>query len=416
MTMSHKGLEIRSESKQASSAQKPLSSAVSPQTTVRIEHHPDAPGEVMTAHFTDGLPQIVLDALGGDIDIPPHILSAALNKDDSKTEEKHATKQERFTLFGRSVLELMHSEATDVGNLILNGEAKEIETAVDRIRQKPHLLRYKILAKDRLGRPVHGTPLQIAAIAGDVDLKADIKEEKDRGAVERLIIAAGHLSQEEQEEIDQQLEVVIGNEAQDKNDARNKKIVDRLIQFGEDIIRKGQEYKGDKKYTDKNFQTFQASCQSLIDKFEEDLQLTTKAVITSGQVFDPKILQTVAEWFETNAKRFGGWWTLQSDVFDVNGFGTLQRLLSARDAHVVRAGIGRLVDNGIVPPRQLANADGSSHFNTDSRLGRDFSLDYYGRPARAACAGCARLGKLMSNKNSSFSKITQRGLPKQKQP
>ena len=44
-------------------------------------------------------------------------------------------------------------------------------------------------------------------------------------------------------------------------------------------------------------------------------------IITSGYVFDISILDQATLWFEDkeNLDRFGGLWTLKSDVFWVNG-------------------------------------------------------------------------------------------------
>ena len=43
--------------------------------------------------------------------------------------------------------------------------------------------------------------------------------------------------------------------------------------------------------------------------------------------------QKVAKWFEDNVyKKFGSWWSNDSDIFWVNGFGKLQARLSFRDA------------------------------------------------------------------------------------
>ena len=93
-------------------------------------------------------------------------------------------------------------------------------------------------------------------------------------------------------------------------------------------------------------------------------------------MFDPKILCDTAKWFEDNVGRFGDWWTKQSDVFWVNGFGKLESKLSSRDAQVIRAGIGNLVYDAIIPARTLNNADMSSYFfNSYSRLGVDFYLE-----------------------------------------
>ncbi|MHB1949309.1 MAG: hypothetical protein ACYCQI_14475, partial [Gammaproteobacteria bacterium] len=116
-------------------------------------------------------------------------------------------------------------------------------------------------------------------------------------------------------------------------------------------------------------------------------------IITCGFVFDPAILERAAKRFEENVNKcFGGWWSLQTDVFWVNGFGKLQGRLSSRDAQVVCAGIGRFVDDGRMPPRSFNNSDGTFNFlDPRSRLGLDFFLGYYGNAVHGLRGGFERV-------------------------
>lgn len=350
------------------------------------DYNPYADGEMMyngssnntNTHFPKGLPVIVLDYLDGDVN--PFVSS------DKKAIPAEA--RQHLMLFGRKHHELISTDVSKVAELILKGEEKEIEEVLKLVKQNPSLLYRQAKAKDPLGREVQGTPLQIAAMAGDVDLKAEIKEEKDRGAVERLITAA-NLSPEE---VREQLTVITSEEAKQKNAARNKRVVDTIKKFGESIIEKAKEYKGD------NFKEFQTQCQSVIDQLENDLKAGMNEVITSGYIFDPKILQEAAEWFEENVGRFGGWWSNQSDVFWANGFGKLQSKLSSRDAQVIRAGIGNLVDDGKIPARTLNNSNSVSFFFTSApRLGVDFYLGRVGGLCGSrAGVPCGRIGRAVA--------------------
>ncbi len=93
-------------------------------------------------------------------------------------------------------------------------------------------------------------------------------------------------------------------------------------------------------------------------------------------------------------KRFGGWSSLISDLVWVNGYGSLQYVASACDAHIHRKGIGSVVDSGVVPARTLKNSDGSTYFSPVSRLGLDFYLGYYGGVCAGAGQGSPGTGQL----------------------
>jgi len=328
-----------------------------------------APGEAMPVRFPPGLGEIMLDSLGGDINPQPQYDEKKKCPTDS---------YQSVRLFGRNFQELMHPGAAKVANLILRGEEKEVEEALALIKKNPDLLRYHTIATDPLGRLMKGTPLQIAAIAGDVDLRDGIQEEKDRGMVERLI-AVGNLSKEE---VAEQLKIITSKEAREENEKRNQRVLSAIKKFGQSIC----EVKVDSRPM--SFEEFQASFKDHINQLEKDLQVRTNELTTSGYIFDPDILHKAAKWFEDNVMNvkgfsFGGWWTNQSDVFWVNGFGKLQSRLSARDAQVVGAGIGRFVDAGNLPSRTLNNSEGTSYFfNSSSGLGRTFYLGVDGARER----------------------------------
>ena len=310
-----------------------------------FRHDPDAKHEAMQVYLSDPA-EIILDYLDGAV---------LLNRQGD--EEKETRKINCLTLFGRKAEDFISQEASELARLILRGEEKEVKEALALVQQNPDLLRYFAKMKDPRGRWVNRTPLQIAAMAGDVDLQEGIRKEKNRGLVERLKLA-GRLPDEE---VKEQLEAVLtSKEAIEANEKRNNRVLDVIKAFGEGIIQKANEYKGN------NFAEFQTLCQPVIDQLEKELTPNPNEVITLGYIFDPKILQLTAEWFEKNVHRFGGWWSIQSDVFWVNGFGLLQSNLSSRDAQVIRPGIGHLVNSKIMPARTLNNADGTSYFYNSS--------------------------------------------------
>jgi hypothetical protein len=169
-----------------------------------------------------------------------------------------------------------------------------------------------------------------------------------------------------------ELQVITGLEAQLENEARNQQILTAVKKFGIDICTVKAE-QGMK------FEAFQERCKQQIAQLEIDLQPDIKEMYTSGYVFDPKILQEVAKWFTENVLRFGGWSSIQCDIFWVNGFGKLQSKLSSRDAQVVNAGIGRVLDDNKILERTMQHAGGGTYsHNFSSRLGRDFYLGCFG--------------------------------------
>ena len=330
------------------------------------------------------------------VNLPPGLPEIVLDIQAENPFQSYA----RFRLFGRTLEEVMGDEAAMIGNLILQGEEQEVEQALALIKTKPILLHCKTEATDPLGRGVkEKTLLQIAAMAGDVDLKPGIGEEKDRGLVERLI-AVGKLSKEE---IAEQLEVITGVAAQKENKARNERYLTAIKKFGIGICK----VKADDK------DEFERNCIDHIKQLEQDLQAESEKEITSGYIFDPSILEEAVKWFEDNIESFGGWSSTKSDIFWVKGFGKLQRLLSSRDAQVVLTGLGRLVNSGALPPRLLNDPEQLSYFyNSSSRLGVDFYLGCYSHHAACHAWGAGdeiwpswMLGKLMSRKKTSIAKL-----------
>lgn len=324
-----------------------------------VAHDTEEKDEVMSVHFTYGLPEVVLDYLDGDIDITP--------PSDEKT-KCLTPSYESVKLFGRNAIEVVVSGA---GKRILSGEEKDVEDALAIIKKNPDLLRYQAIAIDPQGRYVKGTLLQIAVMAGEINLKRIIVDEKNHGIVERLI-AAGNLSEKE---VAEQLQVITSKEAQQENEKRNQLILVAIEKFGKGIYQA-------KINKNMSFEAFQSLCEPLITQLEEDLQAATKGVITSGYIFDPALLHEVANWYKTNIKHFGGWWNIKSDVFWVNGFGKIQSKLSSRDAQTIRNGTSELVDDHHIPPRTLENPD------KGPRLGLDFYVTHDGvKECNAVYAG-----------------------------
>lgn len=308
---------------------------------------------------------IIIDYLGGDLELNWHGPKA--DEPEDKTKPFSDKERRRVRLMGRCVRDLMnHPKATKVANLGLSGEAEEIDEAEEIIRADPSVMHYRVLAHDRLDRHALGRPFEIMLIGGDIDIKPDLKEIKHRGAAERFALA-GNLTKQQIEEQDQVLKSV---EARDADELRSSRSINIMKKFGKDILAVRPK--------DVEFAKFQGThCKKLINDLEADLLRDAKEeVVMVGKIIDgPLIIGKVMTWFDENDKDFN----LNQDwVFGIDGYGTLQFILSARDGHVARPGIGRFVDLGEMPARTLKNSDGSSHFfRPASKLGRDFYIGYY---------------------------------------
>lgn len=161
-------------------------------------------------------------------------------------------------------------------------------------------------------------------------------------------------------------------QAKRENEKRNRRVLSTVIEFAENLIKTDLPTRW---ITDADFKETQATSQPYIDAFKNTLPPDPNEVITCCYIFDPQILATATLWFEDEKifDRFGGWWSLKTDLFWINGFGSLQSATSAYDAQVICKGIGNVTHNSVLPNRLLKNSKNSSYFfNASSRLGIDF--------------------------------------------
>ncbi len=252
----------------------------------------------------------------------------------------------QLTLFGRPFLTL----PTTLGNMILRGGKRNIDTVLAAVREDPNMFNVEITATDPRGTPVRGTLLQIAAMAGD--------DEKQYGMVD-MLVAAGRLSPEK---VIDDLRCVRSSKAQAENEARIQRYVKIFIGFSE-IINKG---------FDKD---------RAIKMLKSRLQRARRKEICLGLIFDFRILQKAAEWLHNNIPNFT---KSDIDILLINGFGTLQSMLSTYDARVMMTGMRDVVNNRIVFATSYESNDEmnelfSCFYNSDSQLGVTFYLDVYGR-------------------------------------
>jgi hypothetical protein len=266
------------------------------------------------------------------------------------------SKYAQLNFFGKHYSDILHT----LGQMILRGCITDLETVLAYVKKNPSLMDTIITVEDPSGTPVIGTFLQIAAMAGDVNINSNITDEKDRGFVESLIIAGGLTK----ERVTHELACITSEITRLANDERNYRYLEIIKEFGVSIH------------------------QGVNEIFERKLQSEKSQAITCGFIFDPKILLDTILWFEKNLSHFGDYFSPKSDVFWINGFGKLQSMLSARDAQVIKAGIQNVIDENIMPVRSLKNPDGGSYYyNTSSDLGRNF---YLGTTARHSFTGPGR--------------------------
>ena len=320
---------------------------------------------------------------------------------NSTVENKLHYKPASASFFSKNISVILHQAAND----ILDGSQAEVDRVVALVKNNPSYLSSPTEGRDRLGRRVQGTLLQIAAMAGDVNLRELKEEEKQHRGIVELLQEAGNLLNDD---VAKQLHPVLFSEAAIKaNEARNEYILTALKQFAESILQTVE-------FEQSSTQALLVGlkkCELAINTFRATLQSTFNDVVMSGYVFDTRILHQAMAWFEqkNNLDRFGGWWTLATDIFWVNVIGTLQCIASSRDAQVYRKGMSFIVDGHQMPERSLENAFGYSFLLSTSDLGVYVFLGGIGKLAwrGGMDTGCRQLKILMSSKNSSVAKFIE---------
>jgi hypothetical protein len=309
--------------------------------------------------------------------------------------------------FTRYISQIQYRLEQAANDLLHDGN---IDKGLALIEQNPHVIHIETQGRDRFGRHIQAkTLLQMAAMNGHFnnrDKKAE--EKKDHGAVELFSQAAGLTKDEAATQL---FPVLFSDEAINENKARKNRVLAVVKEFGESILKRKADLPKSWN-TIEEFKAAQAKCKPEFDKLRNDLiRIVSNEVIKLGFILDTDITVEFDKWFTENLTRFGGEVSLISDLIWTGGYGSLQYVSAAPDAHIHRHGIGPVVDSGEIPARTLKNSDGSSHFSSTSKLGLDFYLGYYGaaEPRRRAVVRPAVLaGKLMSSKNICVAKFMQR--------
>jgi hypothetical protein len=192
------------------------------------------------------------------------------------------------------------------------------------VQINPRMLTHPVRTVWR-GRRIEGTLLQIAAMAGDVNLRNKQGNEKDHGIVEQL---CGYLPADEAQ---RQLQAVFPAGWEAITAARMQPYVNAAATFMEGVIQA-------RAVTSEALLT---ECQVLLENYKKALNTHTDEVIVCGYIFDPNILVTVMDLVKANIVHFGGAGlpNFKSDFFWRYGFGAMQASLLGCDHQAIMQGI-----------------------------------------------------------------------------
>jgi hypothetical protein len=244
------------------------------------------------------------------------------------------------------------AQAERAAHLLL---CRDIEGVEKLVKQNPNILYLTVEAKDHRGRRVRGTLLQLAILAGDVNIRPKKNNAKDHGAVERLKAYLPEL------ESVRQLQATQVNGWEQETAARMQVYMDALKTFLNAIC------------TGKasTFDGLIVELEDSIKAFKSAFTPHPDAVITTGFIFDTQIFLSA----NLAADRLNGCLSAKSEVFDVIGFGTLQANASACDIQILITGIHSVMLRHQDPDYRLNSVDIPSSL---SGLGVSFVLGLNG--------------------------------------
>lgn len=220
-------------------------------------------------------------------------------------------------------------------------------------------------ARDPRGRKIRAKSLLgYAAASNSFDPFEMDKKGEHHGIVETLAELLP------KEVVEAQLAEQFRPGSKEKTAVRMNKIYDAVITAGEVIIAT-QVPAGS---------TVRAECKSFMENWCQSMEPNPDEVIDCGIIFDPDTIKRVREWYRTNFPRFVD--VEKHYLFLEVVYGTLQKLPSPDDAHVINFGVYNVVECRQLPPRTLKLKDGSSYYS--SNLGVSFCIDDSGLRARLA--------------------------------
>jgi len=270
-----------------------------------------------------------------------------------------------FTLFDNiSNMTMLYARKAVERILALDVQPQEI---VDMIRQNPSIRDCVVEATDHRGRRLRGTPLQIAAMTGEFNVTDDPEEKAKEGIVECI------WDEYPEAEARRQIRAVFPENWQAITDARMQPLVTAVEEFMKAILAA--------KVTD--YAALEIELKDAIEKFEKAFAPNPNQIITSGLVFDPKIIRIAMELFEAKLDQLGGYQSLKNDVFWIHGIGTLQANESGRDFRSSKKGIGN---------DEVGALSRDIHGPVDLLLGRSFFFGYFGDAVETVAAARGGVG------------------------
>lgn len=285
--------------------------------------------EAIPVRFPPGLPEIMLDYLGGNVVI-------------------HSKENLKFKLFNRKADDLI---AERLALLIRDGGEKEAQEALELVTGYPAILLYSYKLNCS-GNTLIGTFFQITAMLGDIALLKDFSK---------------FLSPEV---VQSQMLVVNSNEAKTANKNRNKPLLSAIKKFKNALIKISEP-------KDNNY-------QFLVDKLDNELEKCTFK-ITLGFASDPMVLIQALKWHGDLILHHDARWTaVHESIYQINVIGKLQKRLSSFDKRVAHLGVGNVVAATITEiPRMVEKFKDEGKFE---RLGKDLYLTLSGEWANASQA------------------------------
>jgi hypothetical protein len=243
----------------------------------------------------------------------------------------------------KATLDYVERLAARAGHLILHGDT---ERALSLCKAEPLILTCRIEVKDHKGRRAIGTLLQIAAMAGDCNVRRKQGSELDHGLVEQLALLIGVESVN-------QIQAIRPLDWKNATKFRMQAYRNVAAEFINDLVDIVVP-------PDATYEMVLLACQLPIDKFLKALDNINaqQEVITTGLIFDLRVLVHVSRLIYGSYKRFHESWHAKTELFMRIGFGNLQLCASACDIQAFSTGLHRIKHKKGLPDRSIQFTDG----------------------------------------------------------
>jgi len=325
------------------------------------------------APLPEVLEAIVNDYLAGDFDV------SGYSFEDCKS----------FTLFRKNAVPAF---IATIATHALHGRRTE---AVEAAKKHPESLICITQARDPFGRLAEGSPVDLAAAAGNRRLTEELMKlvpEKLQSEAKRHLARRFHPGWEK--------------ETQDR---MKQCYLDPLIRFTDQLE------KAKKLPKDIPFKQAILERKAMIDEFRVAIRpKPDDAPITTGLIFDPEVYSDIDQLFLNRKDDLGDWYSPESDLFWGVGYQSLLGAGSAVIAHVVISGANNYFDHHRDPVEAVIFKDGTLYFldNPAAGIGVDFVVSFYGVKYGDTCPSIDdwgawhwRVGNHMSSKNINIAEL-----------